>query len=229
MVFVTPTATTSTTGKIPAGGFVVTIDGLAASGKSTVARVVAARLSVPYVSSGLLYRAVTVAALEEDLDPNDENALLKMLERRDVRLEARKEGNRAWLDGREVTDAAHSSAVDAAVSAVAHHPRVRAWVNATIKRLPPPFVAEGRDMGTVAFPDASLKLYLTASPHVRAQRRAAERPEELGAIQAALEARDALDAVNSSPAPDAVLIDTSDLTLEGVVSSALERIQAITR
>jgi CMP/dCMP kinase len=227
MVSVTPTAATTT--ETDGIGFVVTIDGLAASGKSTVARAVAARLGVPYVSSGLLYRAVTVAALEEKLDPNDENALVDVLEHRDVRLEARKEGNRAWLDGREITEAAHSSAVDALVSAVARHPRVRGWVNATIKGLPPPFVAEGRDMGTVAFPDASFKLYLTASPRVRAQRRAAERPEDLAAIQAALEARDALDAVNSSPAPDAVLLDTSDLTLEGVVSSALERIQSIMR
>ena len=207
----------------------MTIDGLAASGKSTVARVVAERLGVPYVSSGLLYRAVTVAALQDALDANDENAILTLLERREVRLEPRAEGNRAWLDGRDITEAAHSSRVDALVSAVARHARVRAWVNACIKKLPPPFVAEGRDMGTVAFPDASIKLYLTASPRVRALRRVAERPEDLEAIQAALEARDALDAVNAKPADNAVLLDTSDLTLEGVVASALEQIQSIER
>lgn len=225
MVSLTPNANQT----VPSNSFVVTIDGLAASGKSTVARAVAARLGVPYVSSGLLYRAVTVAALEEGIDANDENALLELLERREVRLEPRAEGNRAWLDEREITQAAHSSRVDALVSAVALHPRVREWVNASIKHLSPPFVAEGRDMGTVAFPDASLKLYLTASPRVRALRRVAERPEDLEAIQAALESRDALDLVNSRPAQDAVLLDTSDLTLEGVVSSALERIQSIER
>ncbi len=229
MVSTSPSATTPTANNSTVGGFVITIDGLAASGKSTVARAVAARLGVPYVSSGLLYRAVTVAALEESMNPNDEDALIEMLSRRDVRLETRTEGNRAWVDGQEITNLAHSSAVDAFVSPVARHPQVRAWVNMSIKRLQPPFIAEGRDMGTVAFPDATLKLYLTASPRVRAQRRATERPEEVGAIQAALEARDALDAVNSSPAPDAVLLDTSDLTLEGVVSSALEHIRVATQ
>jgi CMP/dCMP kinase len=229
MVSTSPNTTAPTISSSSSGGFVITIDGLAASGKSTVARAVASRLGVPYVSSGLLYRAVTVAALEEHLDVNDETALMDLLGRRDVRLEARTEGNRAWLDGQDITDLAHSSAVDAFVSPVARHPRVRAWVNTSIKRLQPPFIAEGRDMGTVAFPDATLKLYLTASPRVRAQRRVVERPEDLEVIQTALEARDALDAVNSSPAPDAVLLDTSDLTLEGVVSSALEQIRIATR
>jgi CMP/dCMP kinase len=229
MVSTSPSATTPTVDHASDGGFVITIDGLAASGKSTVARAVAARLGVPYVSSGLLYRAVTVAALGEHLDVNDEAALMELLGRRDVRLEARTEGNRAWLDAQDITDVAHSSAVDTHVSPVARHPRVRAWVNMSIKRLQPPFIAEGRDMGTVAFPDASLKLYLTASPRVRAQRRVSERSEDLEVIQTALEARDALDAVNSSPAPDAVLLDTSDLTLEGVVSSALEHIRVATR
>ncbi len=210
-------------------GFVVTIDGLAASGKSTVARAVAARMGVPYVSSGLLYRAVTVAVLEENLDVSDEPAILGLLERREVFLEPRADGNRAWLDGRDITEAAHSSRVDALVSAVARHVRVRTWVNTCIKKLSPPFVAEGRDMGTVAFPNASIKLYLTASPRVRALRRVAERPEDLAVIQAALEARDALDAINASPAPDATLLDTSDLTLEAVVASALEQIQSIKR
>ena len=205
--------------------FVITIDGVAASGKSSVARAVAARLGVPYVSSGLLYRAVTVAALQYGIDTRNESALMDCLLHNDVQLEPRTHGNRAWLNGTDITDAAHSSAVDANVSIVALHPRIREWVNAAIKRLPPPFVAEGRDMGTVAFPHADVKLYLTASPRVRAERRAVERPEDVPAIEAALIERDRLDAVNSRPATDAAVLDTSNLSLEDVVAHALEYIQ----
>jgi cytidylate kinase len=205
--------------------FVITIDGVAASGKSSVARAVAAQLGVPYVSSGLLYRAVTFAALQYGIDTSNETALMACLTRNDIRLEPRTHGNRAWLNDTDITDAAHSSAVDANVSIVALHSRIRAWVNAAVKRLPPPFVAEGRDMGTVAFPHAAVKLYLTASHRVRAERRAVERPEDVPAIEAALIERDRLDAVNSRPAADATVLDTSNLSLEDVVARALEVIQ----
>jgi cytidylate kinase len=205
--------------------FVITIDGVAASGKSSVARAVAAQLGVPYVSSGLLYRAVTFAALQYGIDTSNEAALMDCLMHNDIRLEPRTHGNRAWLNSTDITDAAHSSAVDANVSVVALHSRIRGWVNAAVKRLPPPFVAEGRDMGTVAFPHAAVKLYLTASPRVRAERRAVERPEDVPAIEAALIERDRLDAVNSRPADDATVLDTSNLSLEDVVAQALEAIQ----
>ena len=206
--------------------FVVTMDGLAASGKSTVARQVALALGVPYVSSGLLYRAVTLLVLEANADPTDESAILALLACHTVRLEPRGEGNLAWIDDRDVTQAAHSSLVDANVSRVALHPRVRAWVNAAIRALPAPFVAEGRDMGFV-FPDAPVKLYLTASAQVRAERRTRERPEDLAAVLEALQRRDALDAVNSQPAPDAVVIDSSALGLPEVVERALSVVQAV--
>jgi CMP/dCMP kinase len=205
--------------------FVITIDGLAASGKSTVARRVALALGVPYVSSGLLYRAITVAALEADLDLEGEAELLGCLSSNEIRLEPLAEGNRVWLGGREITDAAHSSEVDANVSKVARHANVRHWVNTQIRTLPKPFVAEGRDMGAVVFLDSPAKIFLTASPRVRAQRRTLERPEDLETIEAALRTRDELDAVNSAAAPDAFKLDTSNLTLEQVVASVLERVQ----
>ena len=205
--------------------FVITIDGLAASGKSTVARCVALALGVPYVSSGLLYRAITVAALEANLDLEGEPELLGCLNRNEIRLETLAEGNRVWLGTREITDAAHSSEVDANVSKVASHTNVRAWVNAQIRKLPKPFVAEGRDMGAVVFLDSPAKVFLTASPRVRAQRRTLERPEDLETVEAALRTRDELDAVNSAAAPDAFKLDTSHLTLEQVVQSVLSHVQ----
>ena len=205
--------------------FVITIDGLAASGKSSVARWVALSLGVPYVSSGLLYRAITVAALEAKLDLENESALLAHVQANEIRLEPLAEGNRVWLGTREITDDAHSSEVDANVSKVASHAQVRNWVNTQIRKLPKPFVAEGRDMGAVVFRDTPAKIFLTASPRVRAQRRTLERPEDLETVEAALRTRDALDAVNSAAAPDAFLLDTSSLTLEQVVQSVLSHVQ----
>jgi CMP/dCMP kinase len=209
----------------PSTPFVITIDGLAASGKSTVARRVAIALGVPYVSSGLLYRAITVAALKANLDLGRESELLEHLHTHAIRLEPLAEGNRVWLGTHEITDAAHSSEVDANVSKVARHPKVRAWVNTEIRKLPTPFVAEGRDMGAVVFRDTPAKIFLTASPRVRAQRRTLERPEDLETIEAALRTRDELDAVNSAAAPDAFKLDTSSLTLEQVVKKVLEHVQ----
>jgi CMP/dCMP kinase len=205
--------------------FVITIDGLAASGKSSVARRVALSLGVPYLSSGLLYRAITVAALEANLDLKNQTVLLARLQANDIRLEPLAEGNRVWLGTHEITAAAHSSDVDANVSKVARHAQVRAWVNAQIRKLPAPFVAEGRDMGAVVFRDSPAKIFLIASPRVRAQRRTLERPEDLETVEAALRTRDELDAVNSAAAPDAFKLDTSNLTLEQVVAGVLKRVQ----
>ncbi|MEF2279548.1 (d)CMP kinase [Deinococcus sp. YIM 134068] len=211
---------------------IVTIDGVAASGKSSVASGVARALGVPYVSSGLLYRAATLLGLEAGLSLDDAPALLALLEQHPPRLEARAAGNRVFLIGdlgqRDLTPDLHSSRVDAGVSAVAVLPEVRAWVNAQLRALPEPFVAEGRDMGTNVFPHADAKFYLTASPRVRAQRRAQERPEEVDAIEAALTERDRRDARQSAPAPDARVIDTGPLTLDGVIGAILSALPART-
>jgi CMP/dCMP kinase len=205
--------------------FVITIDGLAASGKSSVARRVALALGLPYVSSGLLYRAITVTALEANLDLENETALLEHLHANEIRLEPLAEGNRVWIGTSEITSEAHSSEVDANVSKIARHAQVRAWVNTQIRKLPKPFVAEGRDMGAVVFRDTPAKIFLTANPRVRAQRRTLERPENLETVEAALRTRDELDAVNSAAAPDAFMLDTGNLTLEQVVANVLERVQ----
>ena len=205
---------------------IVTIDGVAASGKSSVSSGVARSLGLPYLSSGLLYRAATLLGLDAGANLSNEAAVLEALQTHPVRLEPLAGGNRVWQGERDLTDELHSSAVDHGVSVVAVLSGVRGWVNAQLQSVPPPFVAEGRDMGTAVFPQAQAKFYLTASPRVRAGRRAQERPEDVDAIEAALIRRDELDRVQSAPAPDAVLIDTGPLDLQGVIGAILERVPA---
>ncbi|MBZ9712281.1 (d)CMP kinase [Deinococcus multiflagellatus] len=202
---------------------IVTIDGVAASGKSSVSAGVAQALGVPYVSSGLLYRAVTLLGLEAGADLGRAQAVLACLNPA-PRLEPLASGNRVWQGERDLTPDLHSSRVDRGVSVVAALPEVRAWVDAQLRTLPAPLVAEGRDMGTNVFPHAQAKFYLTASPRVRAQRRAAERPEEVDTIEAALVERDRLDTMQSAPAPDAHVIDTGALSLQGVIDAVLARL-----
>jgi CMP/dCMP kinase len=211
--------------KMQGVSFIITLDGLAASGKSSVAKGIAAALGIPFLSSGLLYRLVTHVALQTKTDPNNQTALLEMLEANTLIFEAHPSGNLAFWNGADVTAACHSSHVDALVSTIAQHSRVRAWVNSALQRLEPPFVAEGRDMGSVVFPNAHAKLFLTASSQVRAERRVAERSQSLEEVKAAIRSRDAQDAVNSAPAKDALLLDSSRLTLQATVEQALEMIQ----
>jgi CMP/dCMP kinase len=204
---------------------VITLDGLAASGKSSVARGVALALGVPYVSSGLLYRLVALCALETSTDVRSESELLEMLAQNDFGFEPQASGNTAFLNGAEVTSACHSSRVDGVVSAVAQHPRVREWVNSRIRGIKPPFVAEGRDMGAVVFKDAPIKIFLTASSRVRAERRVSERSQSLEVVQAAIEARDASDLHNTPIAPDAFVLDSSELDLQETIGAALDMIE----
>lgn len=203
---------------------VITLDGPAASGKSSVAQRVAARLGVPFVSSGLLYRAATHLALEAGADPSGEPGLLALLDAHEVRLEPRAGDNRVRVDGVDVTDRLHTDRVDEAVSMVAARPRVRAWVNARLREIEGPFVIDGRDMGRDVFPDAAAKVYLTARPEVRAARRVGERSADLAAVTEAIRRRDGLDARQSVPADDAATIDTSDVGLDEVVERVLEHV-----
>ena len=128
------------------------------------------------------------------------------------------------VDGEDVTAALHSDAVDAAVSRVAAHASVRAWVDARLREMPRPFVIDGRDMGSVVFPDAAHKFYLTAAPEVRAARRVGERAADLDEVAEAIRRRDALDARQLAPAADAQHLDTSDLDLDQVVAWVLDRL-----
>lgn len=207
--------------------WVVALDGPAASGKSSVARSVARRLGVPFVSSGLLYRAATWVVTRQGGDPEDEGAVLRWLRERHVRLLASLDGDRILVDGRDVTTELHTDAVDASVSSVARHPRVRAWVTDRLREIPGSFVIDGRDMGTAVFPDARFKFFLTAPAEVRARRRVGERRADLAAVAEAIRRRDTGDAAQSVPAPGAIHIDTGDLTLDEVVDRVMDVLSGV--
>jgi CMP/dCMP kinase len=204
---------------------VVTFDGPAASGKSSVAQRIAAIVDLPVVSSGLLYRAATLVVERARIGVDDAAAVMRVVGRHHVDLDPATEGNRVLIDGEDVTEALHTDEVDALVSAVARHGAVRDWVGERLRSIPPPFVIDGRDMGSVVFPDATHKFYLTASPEVRALRRVGERAADLERVAAAIARRDALDANQLRPAADALRIDTDALTLDEVVAIVVDRLR----
>jgi CMP/dCMP kinase len=203
---------------------VVTFDGPAASGKSSVALRVGAALRLPFVSSGLLYRAATLLAERARVAVDDGTGVLDVLRRHEVVLVPHLLGNRVFVGDEDVTLALHTDEVDALVSAVAAHEGVRDWVTGRLRTIAPPFVIDGRDMGSVVFPHAQHKFYLTASPEVRAARRVGERAADLERVAAAIRRRDALDAKQLEPAPDAERIDTDRLSLDEVVDLVLARL-----
>ncbi|MCA9835421.1 MAG: (d)CMP kinase [Trueperaceae bacterium] len=205
---------------------IITIDGPAASGKSSVARGVADALELPFVSSGLLYRAATYLALRENINPGDEEAVLELLKKHDIELIAIPiEPNRVSCDDQDISAALHTDDVDANVSALAVLPGLRHWINDRLREVKGSFVVEGRDMGAVVFPEASHKFYLTASAAVRAQRRVSEREADLASIEAALKNRDEKDKKQLAPASDAKQICTDKLSLDEVIQALLREIK----
>jgi cytidylate kinase len=189
---------------------VVTIDGPAGVGKSTVAGLVAGRLGVPHVDTGAMYRELTAVALERGVSVDDEPALAEL-----VGVPAG-----AHVDIR-------SEQVSAAVSAVSRHPEVRARMRARQRQLAEPAaVLEGRDTGTRVYPEAPVKVYLTAPVGVRAQRRAGDLGLPADQVERTIAERDRLDAQQLPPAPDAHLIDTGPLTVEQVVAAVVELAEA---
>jgi CMP/dCMP kinase len=201
---------------------IVAIDGPAGAGKSTVARGLAARLGFRYLDTGAMYRALTWLALEEGADLEDGEALAEIARAHPVSFD----GDRVFIREEDVSEAIRQPAVDRVVSSVARHTEVRAIMRTRQRELAEQgdAVIEGRDIGTVVCPHAEVKVYLVADPSVRARRRLADRPE-IGAEALAtdLRLRDERDAVQMRPAPDAVEIDTTELTIEDV----LGRIEAL--
>lgn len=204
---------------------VIAIDGAAGSGKSTLARGLALALGVAYVNTGLMYRALTFAALEAGVDLDEGDELADLL--RGMRFTLSR-GSPPELEVEGSTPANLTShRVEAQVSRVARHPQVRALMREAQRELGmPDAVVEGRDIGTVVFPDAPVKLFLTAAPHARGVRRAEERPGQGAEVARAMHERDALDAtVNPfEPAPGAIVLDTSDLTVEQTLQLAMAAI-----
>lgn len=207
----------------------VAIDGPAGSGKSSVARAVAERLGLADLNTGATYRAVALVALKEGLNLDDGVALADIGE--DVDLA----GSGVSYGGERISeDALRTPEVAAAASRVSAHPELREVLverqRAAARRAQAVggAVVEGRDIGTVVLPDAELKVFLSASPEERARRRALQsgREEELERIRKAMHTRDKRDSEREAsplkPAPDAVVLDTTGLSLEGVVSRVVE-------
>lgn len=201
---------------------IITIDGPSASGKTSVAKRVAQRLGIPYISSGLLYRAVALMCLLENISAEE---IEGHLQKHRLELKPTPTQNLVFLDGHEVSEALHNLEVDQMVSAVAVRPAIREYVNQVLRQITPPFVVDGRDMGSTVFPQARYKFYLTARPEVRAQRRAPERSAAFDTVLAEIIRRDEADQRQSAPAKDAIILDTSHLDLDEVVKRVLEYIQ----
>ena len=205
---------------------VVAIDGGAGSGKSTLARRLAATLHLPYVNTGAMYRALTLAARRHGVNLDDGSALSTLMQTLDFSVSGPAPGE-LWIDGGPPESALESADVEAHVSTVAGHPEVRSAMRDAQRALGDRgAVMEGRDIGTVVFPDARVKLFLDADPSERAGRRALER--EHAAAAGALHERDHRDSqVNPLvPASDAILIDTSELDVEETLRQALAVIAA---
>ncbi len=212
---------------------VVALDGPAGSGKSTVARGVAAALGLPTLDTGAMYRATALAALEAGVDLDDADSVATVARR--VTIEVERGVTR--LDGRDVSAEIRGPRVTGAVSQVSGHPAVRSvlverqrsWVQHHGGG-----VVEGRDIGSVVLPDAPLKVFITARDEVRAARRqrdeaAAQRTVEVDAVRDALDRRDRADGTlgratrPEDAAPDAIVVDTSDVTAEEVITDLVAR------
>jgi CMP/dCMP kinase len=200
---------------------VIAIDGPAGAGKSSVARAVARELGYTYLDSGAMYRCVALAMLERGGGPAEVAT--------GIRIEI---GERVLLDGRDVTDEIRTSEVSEAASRVAADAAVRAAMVAQQRRLLAngDWVAEGRDIGTVVAPEAELKVFLTAAADERARRRADELGADPASVLAEQAVRDERDRTRSQsplePAPGAVVLDTTDMTLAGVVARVAELARA---
>jgi CMP/dCMP kinase len=204
---------------------IVTIDGPAGAGKSTVASRLAERLGFRYLDTGAMYRALTWLAMQEGIDLGEGEKLGELARNDRVDLD---ESGRVSIAGSDVTSAIRQSRIDRMVPVVARHPEVREVMRERQRELAElgDAVIEGRDIGTVVCPNADVKVYLVADRSVREERRQAERPDiGADALATDLRARDDSDRARMQPAEDALEIDTSDLDVEDVVN----RIEAIVR
>lgn len=211
---------------------IVTIDGPVASGKSSMARGLAERLGFTYLDTGAIYRALTLAAIRGGVALDDASLVSRMLSETEVRLD----GDRVYLDGIDVSDAIRTPEVSRSVKPIAENTEARDWVNRLARKYARGrnVIAEGRDMGTVVFPDAEVKIYLSASVAERARRRYEElvqrgTPQDLQTVRRELEIRDHADMTRFvaplRKAPDAVEFDSTGLELE----ETLDRLEEIVR
>jgi len=212
----------------------IVIDGPAGSGKSTISKLLADQLGLSYIDTGAMYRAVALAAHARAVDPTDDNGLAEVC--RTIRI--RFEGRRLFMDGRDVSEAIRTPLMDRLSSAVSARPSVRkAMIDLQRKAAEGGgVVMEGRDIGTVVLPDADVKFFLTADPKVRGERRyrgGVEKGEsaDLTAVVSEIEKRDKNDSERElsplKPADDAVIIDTTSLSIPQVVEEIRKKIRNI--
>lgn len=218
------------------GRIVIAIDGPAGSGKSTLAALLARKYGYTNIETGAMYRALALKATLQNL-PLDSSVQLAALARAStIELLARPEGNRVLLDGQDVTERIRQQDITDAASKVSVHPAVREWMVDRQRELGASggVVMEGRDIGTKVFPDAEVKIFLDAAPEVRGTRRFLQQPSIAAppeSVLAELRARDERDRTRANsplvPAPDAVLIDSTHLTLDQVLRKSSEIIDAM--
>jgi cytidylate kinase len=216
----------------PIRSMIIAIDGPAGAGKSTVARHLARHFGLLNLESGAMYRAFALKALATGIGLEDLPTLLALSQNTGIRLEAGTDGNRVYLDGTDVTGKLREPEVTDGASRVSVHPQIRAWMVALQQELGASggVVMEGRDIGTVVFPHAEVKIFLDAAPEVRGLRRYEQMPREAAAevqpeaVVRELRARDERDRNRAdSPlkaAEDAVIVDSTHMTLEEVVARA---------
>jgi cytidylate kinase len=217
---------------------VITIDGPAGTGKSTVAERLAQGLGLEVLDTGAMYRAVSLLAVRERIDPADEPAVLAILDRHSIDVDTSVSPFQTTVDGDSPGEALRSPEVEGIVSIIAALPRVRARLvelQRAVAARHPRLVTEGRDQGSVVFPDATVRFYLTASADTRAQRRAAQirargGQADVAEILAGIESRDRLDA-SRADAPlvrpeGAIEVDTDRLSLDDVVDRMFEDVRS---
>ncbi|MBN4977175.1 (d)CMP kinase [Stenotrophomonas maltophilia] len=212
---------------------VLTIDGPSGAGKGTISRIIARRMGWHYLDSGALYRAVGVAASWADIDTSDASALVRCTFDTHVQFVEQGDAMRVMVNGTDATDELRLETTGALASAIAAIPEVRAALKERQRafRELPGLVADGRDMGTVIFPDASYKVFLTASAEERAERRHKQLKDKGVSVNfddllCEIMARDARDAQRTvaplKPADDAVLIDTTGIGIDDVVARVMD-------
>jgi CMP/dCMP kinase len=211
----------------------VTLDGPSGTGKSSVARAVAARLGADYLDTGAMYRAATVAVLDAGVDPQDADAVARVVAAARIEVGTTADEELVLVDGVDVAGRIRGAEVTRAVSPVSAVPAVRRQLvdqQRSLVAAATAVVVEGRDIGTVVLPEATCKIYLTAAPEVRAERRAGQlgltEPDEIAALAAELRRRDEYDSARADsplrPAADAVVVDSTDMDREAVVERVVE-------
>jgi cytidylate kinase len=211
----------------------VTLDGPSGTGKSSVARAVAARLGADYLDTGAMYRAATVAVLDAGVDPEDAEAVARVVAAARIEVGTTAGEELVLVDGVDVAERIRGAAVTRAVSPVSAVPAVRRQLvdqQRSLVAAATAVVVEGRDIGTVVLPNATCKIYLTAAPEVRAERRAGQlgltEADEIAALAEDLRRRDEYDSSRADsplrPAADAIVVDSTDMDREAVVERVVE-------